>query len=71
MAMTNSIRKVVPSTPHTEWESTSRFVGIELSNIVSEVLLINANSAIFHLYHSENKLIFNEMMMTTYRYVLD
>jgi hypothetical protein len=40
-------------------------VGIELSNIVSEVLLINANSAIFHLYHSENKLIFNEMMMTT------
>ena len=65
MAMTNSIRKGVPRTPHTEWESTSRFVGIELSNIVSEVLLINANSAIFHLYHSENKLIFNEMMMTT------
>ena len=63
MAMTNSIRKVVPSTPHMEWESTSRFVGIELSNIVSEVLLINANSAIFHLYHSENKLIFNEIMM--------
>jgi hypothetical protein len=44
--MTNSIRKVVPSTPQTEWESTSRFVGIELSNIVSEVLLIYANSAI-------------------------
>ena len=68
MAMTNSIRKVVPSTPQTEWESTSRFAWIELSNIVSEVLLINANSAIFHLYHSENKLIFNEMMMTTALY---
>jgi len=29
---------------------------------VSE-LLLNANSAIFQLYHGENKLIFNEMMM--------
>jgi hypothetical protein len=26
-------------------------------------LLFNANSAIFQLYHAENKLIFNEMMM--------
>jgi hypothetical protein len=26
-------------------------------------LLFNANSAIFQLYHGENKLIFNEMMM--------
>jgi len=25
-------------------------------------LLFNANSAIFQLYHGENKLIFNEMM---------
>jgi len=25
--------------------------------------LFNANSAIFQLYYSENKLIFNEMMM--------
>jgi len=25
--------------------------------------LFNANSAIFQLYHGENKLIFNEMMM--------
>jgi len=25
--------------------------------------LLNANSAIFQLYHGENKLIFNEMMM--------
>jgi hypothetical protein len=30
---------------------------------VSEWLLFNANSVIFHLYHGENKLIFNEMMM--------
>ena len=27
--------------------------------------LFNANSAIFHQYHSENKLIFNEMTMTS------
>jgi hypothetical protein len=30
---------------------------------VSEWLLFNANSAIFQLYHGENKLIFNEMMI--------
>jgi hypothetical protein len=30
---------------------------------VSEGLLFNANSAIFQLYHGENKLIFNEMMV--------
>ena len=30
---------------------------------VIEWLLLNANSAIFQLYHGENKLIFNEMMM--------
>jgi hypothetical protein len=30
---------------------------------VSEWLLFNANSAIVQLYHGENKLIFNEMMM--------
>jgi hypothetical protein len=29
---------------------------------VSEWLLLNTNSAIFQLYHGENKLIFNEMM---------
>jgi hypothetical protein len=32
-------------------------------NGVTECLLFNANSAIFKLYHGENKLIFNEMMM--------
>jgi hypothetical protein len=30
---------------------------------VSEWLLFNANSEIFQLYHGENKLIFNEIMM--------
>jgi hypothetical protein len=30
---------------------------------VSEWLLFNANSAIFHLYYGDNKLIVNEMMM--------
>jgi len=31
----------------------------------SEGLLFNVNSAIFQLYHGENKLIFNEMMRRT------
>jgi hypothetical protein len=30
---------------------------------MNEWLLLNANSAIFHLYHGENKWILNEMMM--------
>jgi hypothetical protein len=30
---------------------------------VSELLLLNANSPIFQLFHGENKLIFNEMRM--------
>jgi hypothetical protein len=40
---------------------------LKISNIIhkwmSEWLLSNANSEIFQLYHGENKLIFNEMMM--------
>jgi hypothetical protein len=32
-------------------------------HIVSEWLLLNVNSAIFQLYHGDNKSIFNEMMM--------
>jgi hypothetical protein len=36
--------------------------------LVSEWFLFNANSAIFQLYHSENKLIFNEMMMSSALY---
>jgi hypothetical protein len=35
---------------------------------VSEWLLFNANSAIFQLYHGENKLFFNEMMMRSTLY---
>jgi len=30
--------------------------------------LINANSALFQLYHDENNLIFNEMMMKSALY---
>jgi len=33
--------------------------------------LFNANSAIVQLYHDENKLIFNEMMMRPVHFVLD
>ena len=36
------------------------------STIVSEGLSFNVNSAIFQLYHGENKLIFNEMMMRSW-----
>jgi len=35
----------------------------ECTIFASEWLLCNANGAIFQLYHGENKLIFNEMMM--------
>jgi len=35
---------------------------------LSEWLLFNANSAIFQLYHGENKLNFNEMMMRSTLY---
>jgi hypothetical protein len=36
---------------------------IKFSVLLNECLLFNANSAICQLYHGENKLIFNEMMM--------
>ena len=39
-----------------------------LNEWVSEWLLFNANSSIFQLYHGENKLIFNEMMMRSALY---
>jgi hypothetical protein len=42
-----------------------------ISEWVSEWLLLNGNSSIFQLYHCENKLIFNEMMMSEVRFVLD
>jgi hypothetical protein len=38
------------------------------ADTVSVWLLFNANSAFFQLYHGENKLIFNEMMMKSTLY---
>ena len=35
---------------------------------MSDWLLSNANSVIFQLYHGENRLIFNEMMMSSVLY---
>jgi hypothetical protein len=35
---------------------------------LSERLLFHANSGIFQLYHDENKLIFNELMMRSSLY---
>jgi hypothetical protein len=43
------------------WSCKLAFKGV--SEWMSEWLLFSANSAIFQLYHGENKLIFNEMMM--------
>jgi len=46
-------------------------VYVESNNIIytdSEWLLFNDKSAIFQLYHGENKLIFNEMMMNDLLY---
>jgi hypothetical protein len=37
---------------------------------VSGWLLFNANSAIFQLYHDENKLIFNVMMTRSALYII-
>jgi hypothetical protein len=36
---------------------------------LSEWLLFNANSAIYQLYHGENKLHFNEQMMNNHRHL--
>jgi hypothetical protein len=44
-------------------QSMDTYLSLHLSEWVSEWLLFNANSAIFQLYHDENKLIFIEMMM--------
>ena len=40
-----------------------KYTVIVTRDIGSEWLLFNANAAILQLYHVENKLIFNEMMM--------
>jgi hypothetical protein len=41
---------------------------IKVDSWVSELLLFSANSAIFQLYHGENKLIFNEMVIRSALY---
>jgi len=40
----------------------------DVSEWVSEWLLFNSNSAIFQLYHGENKLIVNEMTIRSALY---
>ena len=51
----------------TSWLTSDRLSADKLApkkeQVVSERLLFNTNSAIFQLYHGENKLIFNEMVM--------
>ena len=49
------------------FSNTERFI-IEIALLIlrSEWLLLNANSAMFQLYHGENWLIFNEMMMSSF-----
>ena len=55
---------------HTQVGSPGLIVNTLIS-IQSEWLLFNANSAIFQLYHGENKLSVNEMMMTSALYTLN
>ena len=43
-------------------------LGIPVNPYECKWLLFNANSAIFQLYHGENKLSFNEMMMKSALY---
>jgi hypothetical protein len=56
------------------WASKYIFLSQVLISLVvsgvSEWLLFNANSGIFQLYHGNNKLIFNEMMMRSVCFVL-
>ena len=51
-------------------DSSGWYVIIELRR-VSEWLLLNANSTIFQLYHGENKIIFNEMIMSSALYKIN
>ena len=53
------------------WNQTSSLVNFVRVNIVSGLLLFNANSAIFQLSYGEIKLIFNEMMMKSALYILN
>jgi hypothetical protein len=53
---------VVSSTPFLSGIQTHNVKGDRVDR-VSEWLLLNTNSAIFQLYHGENKLIINEIMI--------
>jgi hypothetical protein len=44
------------------------YENIKIHKILSEWLLFNTNGAIFQLYHGENKLHFDEMMMMSALY---
>jgi hypothetical protein len=54
------------STQHLQERSKTDWLGIRI--MCPELLLFNANSAIFQLDHGENKLMFNEMMMRSALY---
>jgi hypothetical protein len=53
---------------HTTSSQPARLSVKHMQLVGNEWLLFNANSAIFQLYHGENKLIFNEMMMRSALY---
>ena len=52
-------------------ESDKFFSSVVGVNIVSGLLLLNANSLIFKLLYGEIKLIYNEMMMKSALYILN
>jgi hypothetical protein len=52
----------VDSDRHNKSAGTNRLIGFQLT-LKSEWLLFNAKSQIVRVYHGENKLIFNEMMI--------
>ena len=59
--------KVIPETCHSHKLPYLRSY-LKTGIIVSEWLLFNANSAIFQLYHADNKLIFKEIVMNSALY---
>jgi hypothetical protein len=64
------IKRLTFGTEHGLWYNIQTFISYHTPPIciwVSEWLLFNANSEIVKLYHGENKLIFNVMMMRSAR----
>jgi hypothetical protein len=54
---------------HSEMSVTDMILGRWELALTDDVYIINGNnSAIFQLYHGENKLVFNEMMMRSALY---